>query len=555
MRIEFFRKNPKKILVIRPGGLGDMLMITPSIRGLKRRFPKAEVWVAARPRQLELLFHNPNVNGLLRFNRKMRSEADKEFNVVVDFYEHVERNPEADCRNPYRIACEFVGVPQAMGPPDYFPTRVELSVAKAILASVDVVPGRDQIVLMHNEASAPIRRIPPQLALEIATRFAKKDFKVVFVATKDPFESLSEELHPNIVSLHQEVQAVKPRVMFCLPKLGDLFVGVDSAFSHFAAAFGTRSVVLYGSYAGSTRVGAFPNIHVLQSNAPCGPCHQHRGFCVRFGREIPPCMSLFSPERVCAVGLRLLSGETPKRPVRTYLHVRKVRACPMCGHTANSPFARKGAYLYRTCRLCGTLFTHKLPPRDESLPPTAKLQSLAGKRLRPLPAKAFAEFLAAYPGQIGVQHPRLLAMNRLPRAVARTARAHGWTVSQPRMKERSERPRREPPELSPKLTGFDAAIILESFLELRNPLEALARAFARLRPHGMILLAWHCPDSVTENRRKYNWHPLNPVVAGRYLSFPSVKGVSQAAKSRGLESEAREIPEAHRGIALLWKPH
>src|SRR5579863_5254673 len=38
---------PQKILVIRRGGLGDILMATPLLRGLREHFPSARIYVLA----------------------------------------------------------------------------------------------------------------------------------------------------------------------------------------------------------------------------------------------------------------------------------------------------------------------------------------------------------------------------------------------------------------------------------------------------------------------------------------------------------------------------
>jgi heptosyltransferase-2 len=61
----------KSILVIKPGAIGDLLQITPTIRELKRRLPNARITVMVGIEgTVPLFIHNPHVSEVLVYDRK-----------------------------------------------------------------------------------------------------------------------------------------------------------------------------------------------------------------------------------------------------------------------------------------------------------------------------------------------------------------------------------------------------------------------------------------------------------------------------------------------------
>jgi len=60
----------KKILVIEPNWLGDILFTTPCIRALRKSNPGAFIGVMAHPRCKEMLDDNPNIDELILFDER-----------------------------------------------------------------------------------------------------------------------------------------------------------------------------------------------------------------------------------------------------------------------------------------------------------------------------------------------------------------------------------------------------------------------------------------------------------------------------------------------------
>ncbi len=61
---------PRKILLIRLKGIGDVILSTPLVRALRKRFPEAEIHFLTRSVAAPILKHNPYVNRVLEHPEK-----------------------------------------------------------------------------------------------------------------------------------------------------------------------------------------------------------------------------------------------------------------------------------------------------------------------------------------------------------------------------------------------------------------------------------------------------------------------------------------------------
>jgi len=89
--------DPKKILVIRLSSIGDILLTTPLLRILRRRFPKARIDFVIKSRFAELLRHNPHLNELLVLDTETAFEGLQElrrrirttgYDLVIDIHQN-----------------------------------------------------------------------------------------------------------------------------------------------------------------------------------------------------------------------------------------------------------------------------------------------------------------------------------------------------------------------------------------------------------------------------------------------------------------------------------
>ena len=88
--------NPKKtlpdkisnILVIRPGGIGDAVLLIPSLKVLKKQFPDAEIDILAEKRNAGIFRGNKLVNSLYLYDEfkpnGLFAVLKNNYDVVID---------------------------------------------------------------------------------------------------------------------------------------------------------------------------------------------------------------------------------------------------------------------------------------------------------------------------------------------------------------------------------------------------------------------------------------------------------------------------------------
>ena len=62
------QNQSQKIAVIRLSSLGDVLLTTPVIRGLKQQFPKSEIDFVVKKQYADVLKFNPNISNIIDYD-------------------------------------------------------------------------------------------------------------------------------------------------------------------------------------------------------------------------------------------------------------------------------------------------------------------------------------------------------------------------------------------------------------------------------------------------------------------------------------------------------
>ena len=88
--------EPQKILVIHGGALGDLVLFIPTLRLLRRRFPKAKIVLLGAPYSGqalqgltyldELVLTNPKSDSLANYLKKLVALRKVEFDLLIDFH-------------------------------------------------------------------------------------------------------------------------------------------------------------------------------------------------------------------------------------------------------------------------------------------------------------------------------------------------------------------------------------------------------------------------------------------------------------------------------------
>jgi len=107
----------RNILIVRTDRIGDVVLTTPAIKALRRRYPRARLSVLIAPSTVDLVNGNPYIDdiliderdgrhkGLFGFLRLVKEIRLKQFDAVIIF--HTKRR--------YNLACCAAGIPYRLG--------------------------------------------------------------------------------------------------------------------------------------------------------------------------------------------------------------------------------------------------------------------------------------------------------------------------------------------------------------------------------------------------------------------------------------------------------
>jgi heptosyltransferase-3 len=224
-------------LLIRPGGIGDLIASLPALESL--RADHLEVWVAEQNVPLIRFanaVHSIGSTGLdmLEFAQASRLvDRLRTFDSIISWY--------GSNRPEFRDAVERLGLPFRFLPA--LPSDSQVHAVNFYLAQVQAEPQpsgsglldippqpREDFAVIHPFASSPQKRWPLEKFREVA-----RLLKMPVRWCAGPQEELPDAVR--IDDLYE---------LACWLSRARLYIGNDSGISHLAAAVGTPAIVLFG---------------------------------------------------------------------------------------------------------------------------------------------------------------------------------------------------------------------------------------------------------------------------------------------------------------------
>lgn len=345
-----------RLLVIRLRSLGDIVLLTPSLRMLKDWRPDLRVSVLVEDRFRAILAGNPCVDevlvlrksrgvaetwGLLRMARELRS---RQFALCVNLHggptsTHLARLSGARWKagyfnfrsqgiydfsipNAHSIFARtdvhtaehqaapffFLGLPMRPVPPSaIFVTEAGKASCREILAQCGLPPGQDY-ALLHPPALYPTKQWPPDRFAQLG-RWLEQQAGISVIYSAGPGESAClNDVERAAGAPIRRLDSLSLESFIAAVAGAKLFVGNDSGPAHLAAALDRPLVVIFGSSNASIWKpwqGSSPGDERAQSNAAfrvvqnpydCNPCPGDR--CYRFER--PECILSVTLDQVRA---------------------------------------------------------------------------------------------------------------------------------------------------------------------------------------------------------------------------------------------------------------
>ncbi len=318
------QSSPRRILLIRPDHLGDLLFTSPALRLFKKCFPESEVTMLVGPWSLEVAQHIPGVDHVIAcpftwFDRKPKGSPvqpyrllieeskriralgfDLAINMRFDFwwgallayladipvrlgYGVPECRPFLTQALPYESgrheALQDLSLIEAISDCaednlslEFRTTDDEERFADEWLASIDA-PGH--LMAIHPGAGAAVKLWPSERYVQVVDKLLNDYGATVILTGSKEERSLIEEIsgksrHPLKILIGASLGELAAVLKRC-----SLAIGSDSGVLHLGVAVGTPTLHLYGPVSADT-FGPWGNEarhRVITSPYPCVPCN------------------------------------------------------------------------------------------------------------------------------------------------------------------------------------------------------------------------------------------------------------------------------------------
>jgi ADP-heptose:LPS heptosyltransferase len=292
----------KDIWLIRGGGWGDLLMLTPTIIKLKQLWPKSRIHIACGGRHHGLFKGLDVIEELLPIPM---NEIEKDVTRIISFEDIVEGTPDGIKYHMAQLLANKCGITLNNLRPHYIVSEKEQRWAE-------------------KKFPRPYGKFAPRIAVQFLASALYRSYpamqKVVINLSKvadvflfgAPGQVTLKTAIPDVTNLME--QKLTFRKSAAILETCDSCVSPDSALVHLCSALGIPCVALYGPFPAELRISSMSTT-ALQGHAPCAPCFFHADRpdqfpagmpCTKIGRCVA--MESINSDAVIATALELARG-------------------------------------------------------------------------------------------------------------------------------------------------------------------------------------------------------------------------------------------------------
>ena len=312
----------RSLLLVRHGGFGDLLFLTPLLRYLDEIYKHTGLAVACGRRYHNVLLRNRNVRRIFTYPVKLKDFVSYDYQL---FYEGTLETSTDPSLHAVDLMARHAGVA------DVGDRRLTYDVepglarkAKNILRHELKVTPADTTVGLHLRASSPIRTYPLESSLAVAAMLGDAGARVFLLGAKGDWDKTVGRRPPpsvkleNVDDLCGRFRTIDHTAAF-LSRL-NLLIGPDSSLVHFAGVLEVPTVALYGPFPGAVRTKYYPRCTTLEgryATSPgaeeCAPCFRHGvNPCPRAEADgVSPCLRNLDPETVVGAAMEVLAKKGP----------------------------------------------------------------------------------------------------------------------------------------------------------------------------------------------------------------------------------------------------
>jgi heptosyltransferase-2 len=334
-----------RIVIWKLSALGDVVLSTPSLRAIRRQFPKAAIALAVGRTAYEVVARCPYLDEVIIYDRRGKDRGwwgqcafvnrlrRQGFDLSIDLQNSRQTHLMAwwagiSVRIGYDrkfgwLLNRSVRLPRVVLAPiahqqyllrnagigtngealELWPSAVEEQAVDRLLGPVSP-GGSGQLVGLHPGGSGrwKTKRWDLQRWARLCDELARRNIRVVItggIEERDLAEALAQQITSKPLMAVGRTSVLE---LACLIRRCDVFVAQDSAPLHLAAAVGTPIVALYGPTDPARHLPPHFAGQVIKKDVFCSPCYS------TYCRTIThACMKRIDGEEVLAVVLGLLA--------------------------------------------------------------------------------------------------------------------------------------------------------------------------------------------------------------------------------------------------------
>lgn len=331
----------KKILVIRFSSLGDVILTTPLLKRLKRKYPESEIHFLTKKSFADVLRHDRNISKIIEtednipFNKlkSLKKEIKAgQFDITLDvhnnlrtFYLRLFLNGEKKVLKKYSFRkfllvkfkinlmknlppvaeryCELIPVENAGQLPEIFIDETDVKKIKELITENN--PAKKKIICISPASHHFTKTYPAEYYTELIKKLGEN--YLFFLTGKGKDISIINEIKSktgrNVINLCDKLSLNELSEMI---NQSDLFISGDTGPMHIAEAKNKKMITIAGSSV--KEFGFYPqntNAVLIENNLlKCRPCsHIGRQNCPKVHFK---CMRDITPESIYSHALKLL---------------------------------------------------------------------------------------------------------------------------------------------------------------------------------------------------------------------------------------------------------
>lgn len=323
-----------KILVIRPGGIGDAVLLIPSLLALKKKFPHVQIDVLAEKRNSSMFFLCSDIGRVLQYDRPFTilSTIQGTYDVVIDTEQWHRMSA---------IVARLINSPMSIGfatnerkqlfthPVNYshddYETLSFLNLLKPMISDVPrrlnvpfltippaaIVTAKNlfspltktSFVALFPGGSVIERKWGSARFHELAKLLIDKGYGIIVVGGKKDVQDGNEIIYdlPNSINVCGKLSLPETAAVL---QHSTILISGDSGIMHIGFGLGIKIVALFGSGREKKWAPREGNSVVINKNLSCSPCTTF-GYTPKCKRDVA-CMKQITVEEVFAAAMTLL---------------------------------------------------------------------------------------------------------------------------------------------------------------------------------------------------------------------------------------------------------